>query len=246
MFIENLINIPWIYVEATGNNHIFLTVHNIEVSIIIHSRDITRIAPAVAQQGRGFFWFSQIAFGNLRTANNQFSRLAYRHIFFTCVQINNPAFGIGNRQADAADFADAAERVCMRNWCCLRHAETFDDNRPGNFLKLMDNFDRQWSAPGKTTFDACHISFLNIRMTQQADIHGGNQGGKRWFEFLNGFHQGFRLGSGNQNVSPSLIHGKVHNARHSENMENWQCSKIDSIDICKHWEPGADLLHLLA
>ncbi len=43
VLVKYLINIPWVDIEAAGDNHVLLPVHDVKVSVLIHRSDIPRI-----------------------------------------------------------------------------------------------------------------------------------------------------------------------------------------------------------
>jgi len=246
MLVVRFIDITGIDVESAADNHILLAVHDVEVAVLIHRGDIARVAPAVSEQSRGFLRFVQIALGHLRTADNEFARLAYGHIRLALVQIDDAALRIRYGQADRTDFPNPFKRVGVRYRRGFRHAEAFTDDRSRRFFKIMNHFHGQRGAAGEEAFEAGHIGRLHLRMIQHADKHGRNQRAEVGLELADGIQKGLRLRFGNQDVAPSLDNGEIHRAGHAENMEEGQRAQVDIVSAGELGEPGANLLHLLA
>ena len=246
MFVVRFIDIPGIDVEPAADKHVFFAIHNVEVPVLIHRGDIARVAPAVAQQACGFFRFVQIALGDLRSADDQFTGLTDGHIHLALVQIDDAALGIRYGQADRTDLPDAFKGIDMGDGGGFGHAESFHNHGARDLLKIMNHFHRQGSASGEETLEARHIRVFYVRMVQHADKHSRNQRSKVGFKFFNGFQKRFRLRFGDQDISPGLINGKVHCDGHAEHMEEGQCAQVDVVCAVKLRKPGADLLHLLA
>ena len=62
MRVEDLVDIARIDVKPSRDDQVLLPVHDIEVSVFVHGRDIAGIAPAVPEQDFCFFRVVQVSF----------------------------------------------------------------------------------------------------------------------------------------------------------------------------------------
>src|SRR5215475_9041257 len=61
MQVENLFDVAWVHVETTRQDDFLLAVHNIEKPVLIHTRDVPGIEPAIAQHLGGVIRVTPVA-----------------------------------------------------------------------------------------------------------------------------------------------------------------------------------------
>src|SRR3981189_2590390 len=80
MFVQYSFDFSWIDILSAGNDHILSTSSDVVVALIVLSRQISRIEPAVAQRRRCRFAVPPVTRTNMAAAKEQFADLAANHI----------------------------------------------------------------------------------------------------------------------------------------------------------------------
>ena len=127
VFIQCFVDIAGVNIETTGYDHVFFSVHNIEIPILIHGGDIAGIQPAVTECIGCFIGSFPVSGHDLGAAYDQFTLFPNGHIGETFSQINQTDVGVRIRNSDAPGFLNGMIGVRMGVRRCLRKSETFVD-----------------------------------------------------------------------------------------------------------------------
>ena len=140
---KNFFHRGGIHIEAADECHIFLAVHNIEVAIGIHVRDIARKQPRrpailhIAQRNIRFSRKIEVAQHHVRAAHNQFPGFTLRQVCAFVKQADDPALYIRERNSNRLVLARLAHRVTVRCGGRLTHAKAFPQWRSRKLLKAQ-------------------------------------------------------------------------------------------------------------
>ena len=93
------------------------------------------------------FGLAPVAFHDLRAANAELAILTDTNLAFTGLDINDAAFGTGERQANAARLPLRKEWRRMRNRRGLRKSVALSEGLAGDRLERADYFHREGAEP---------------------------------------------------------------------------------------------------
>src|SRR5206468_3102005 len=68
MRIQDLVDLARVDLEPGDDDHLLLSVDDVEVAVLVHPHDVTRVEPAVAQHGRGLIGPLPIPIHEVRAA----------------------------------------------------------------------------------------------------------------------------------------------------------------------------------
>ncbi|OPY93201.1 MAG: hypothetical protein A4E73_00360 [Syntrophaceae bacterium PtaU1.Bin231] len=247
MLVERLVDVARIDVEAAGDDHVLLAVHDVEIAVRVHRGDVAGVAPAVAERVGRLLGPVLVPFHHLGPLDDEFAALAGRHVLHAVVQIDDAAERVGDRHAHAAHLAGAARKgVDVRHRRRLRHAEPLDDRRPRDLLEIVDHLHRQRRASGEGALDAAHVGFFEFGVIQHADVHGGHERRKGRAELGDRLEERFRLRLGDQDLRPSHEDREIHGNGKPEDVEIGKRAQHDLGRVGKGREPRLELLDLFA
>ena len=100
-------------VKSTDQNHVLLAIHDGEVTIGVHLRDVSGVQPAIPQGVAGFCVALPVALHDLRSLGNQFTRFTHRNLCAFLIHARN--FGGGYGDSNAVVLEDPTQRVEGKN-----------------------------------------------------------------------------------------------------------------------------------
>src|SRR5262249_24628564 len=115
--------------EALIFDHLFLAVDDVDIALVVHPADVTRVKPAIAQGARGLFRRVPVTLHNLRASHNYLADLARRQIEFAGLDVDDPELGVSQQHAAAFEF-DAirrSQRSLMRGGAGFRQAVSLNN-----------------------------------------------------------------------------------------------------------------------
>src|SRR5439155_537093 len=115
MLEEHFFHLARVNVEAAGDDHVLLAVHDVVVARLVAPGDVASVEPAVAKHLRGFNGLVPITLHHLRAADDDFARFAHGQFARAGLEIHDTHLGVWNREADAARLGQAVGRVEMWN-----------------------------------------------------------------------------------------------------------------------------------
>ncbi len=147
MLVKDLINIPRVDIEAAGYDHVFLAVHDIEVTVFIHFPDVPGITPSVPDHVGRFLRLVQVALHDLGTLDDDLSRLAHRKICKACLKIHDANQGIGDGNTDAPHLAGSAGKgIHVGDRRRFRQPKALNNHSARGSFKIPDHLDRERCA----------------------------------------------------------------------------------------------------
>ena len=165
MFCNHFFNFTWVNVEARYQDHVFLTVYDLEVTACVHDTDIASTEEAIFRHD--FFSFIRtvpVAFHDLRTTNRNFTLFTLSNFITIIIK----QYHIGQRQwnTNCATELSCCWWVCSCNWWSLRQTITFNDDGTRHFFP---RFSSRWQYRHTTTH--CHLQFAMVKLFEFFVIH---------------------------------------------------------------------------
>src|SRR2546423_4983454 len=142
---ERFLDLARIHVEAGDDDHLLLAIHDRDVPVGVHGRDIAGVEPTVAEGLGRLVGPLVVAVHELRAAEDQLTRLARRHLLLTGIQIDDLRLDVGVRDADRADLLLplTEQRVAVRHRRGFGKAVALDETRPGELYELPMRLDEE-------------------------------------------------------------------------------------------------------
>src|SRR2546430_11332050 len=170
---QDLLDLPRIYVVSGAEDEVLLPVHDGEVAVLIHLRDVSGEEPSVSEHGRRPIRMVPVSLHHLWAAHGELARLARtdrpRRIF----RIDEFRVRVGERDADAF-LHDPVQGIAVRDGGGLREAVSFDEAAARGGLELLPHFVRKWSGTRDACADGTQVVLRDIRMAQDRDVHRGD------------------------------------------------------------------------
>src|SRR5215469_8379545 len=114
---QHFFKLAWIDVIASAENHIFLTIYDIEVAILIHGSDIAGMEPASTHRLGARFGPVVVAFHNTVATHYNLARLSLCHRPVAIV--DQPHLGGKERSPDRSRFTLEAKLIEADDGRCL-------------------------------------------------------------------------------------------------------------------------------
>src|SRR5215210_3332815 len=99
---EDLFHLARVDVVARGQDHVLLPVHDVEVAVLVHLRNVARVKPAVLQSSGRLPRHIEVALHDLRAFDDELTRLANANLTLPRLYVHYPGVGRGDRDAYAA------------------------------------------------------------------------------------------------------------------------------------------------
>src|SRR5439155_7764 len=110
MHEEDLLDFSRVHVVARAEDHVLLAIDDVEISVLVHPREIAREQPSVAEHRRGLLRLVPVALHDLGTADRELTDIALREFAGRVVRVDHPRVRIGERDTDAL-LHHAFERI---------------------------------------------------------------------------------------------------------------------------------------
>src|SRR5437762_2050689 len=108
---QDLLDLPWVDIIASANDHIFLTVEQVEVALCIHHTDIARMQPSPSQRLSRFVRSIPVPHHDNASSCGNFANLPGCHLVIVVIDDTHLHIGAGNPCRSEAPFRI---RVAMR------------------------------------------------------------------------------------------------------------------------------------
>src|SRR5215210_6013729 len=99
---EDLFHLARVDVVAGSQDHIFLPVHDVEVAVLVHLRDVAGVQPAVFEGCCRLLGHVEVALHYLRALDDELPRLADGHLTLARLYVHYPGVRRGDGDTDAA------------------------------------------------------------------------------------------------------------------------------------------------
>src|SRR5262249_42005886 len=132
---QRLLNLARIDVVAGDDDHVLLAVHDRDVAILVHRREVAGVEPAVAQGLGGRLRLLPIALHNVLAATDELAYHARRHLAAVCV--HDLDLDAGNRLAHGSWLGDGASGVACYDWRGLGQTVPLADRHAGHALEQL-------------------------------------------------------------------------------------------------------------
>ncbi len=149
MCIQYFINFTWINIISTRNNHILFSIYYKEISILIHSGDISSIEPTISYCLRCFIRSIPVTFHYLWPSYDHLTGFTLRNIILACFKIYQSNFSTWIRYANTASFLYCSIRIRM----CYRRSFS----KAKSFINMNTSF--------------CFIGLNNLYWQGSASTH---------------------------------------------------------------------------
>src|SRR5205814_10375529 len=96
-------------------DHLFHTVDDVEVAVVVHADNVTCTQPAVPNDRGGLVRPLPVAVHDVRAAKTQLPRLARTHVARSGLDVDDLAVNVRQREPDRSRLAASLSRVRVRH-----------------------------------------------------------------------------------------------------------------------------------
>jgi len=220
MLEEDFINVARVNVEPAGDNHIFLAVHNEEITVFISDGDVSGMEPAVFELSFRLGGIIPVPLHDQRSLHDDFTRLSVGNIRFSLVHIHQPHVVIRERNADAAHFLQSQNRIGDAQRRRFGKAVAFTEIN-AHILDLFDKFHghrRSTRIQQAELFVQIHFGCFGM-VDESGDQRGNRREKGDLIEFREKVHHLIDVEAGNLDLGSAVEQRPVHDDNVAVNME---------------------------
>ena len=147
MLIECLIDLTWIDIKTTCDDHILFPVNNKEIIVFIPDGNITGIKPPILELSGCLFRVIPIPLHDQWALDDDLARFSLGDLLFPLFHVHQADIRIGPRDSDSPHFAEPQDRIADSERRCLAHTPplAIEDTHVCN---LIDQFNRHGGCTG--------------------------------------------------------------------------------------------------
>ena len=175
MLVEDFVDFARVDIEAAGDDHVFLAVHDKQIIVFVLNGHIARCEASRLQSGGGFLRMVPVAFHHQGALDHDFARArpgALRAL--SVVDVHQAHIRVRPGHPDAAGLFHPDDRVADAQGGGLAHAPALVVV-DAHFLDLLDEFHRHGRGPGIEQPQALfQVQLAGLGVVEQGVDQGGH------------------------------------------------------------------------